>query len=157
MDRKEIFRQILIKLMGSGHLNEFISITFNYNLENNDFIYAQYKIIDNNVILDIFDNNKKNRFNAYIFVEDSDNILIEKEVNLDACITYLYIDNCYKKYKEQKRLSNLLKLAASFRVKDIIEFKDLINGIYPKEIEKIIYKEIETEKKRTNHKLLDCD
>ena len=78
MDRKEIFRQVLIKLMNEGYLNDFISIVFNYNLEENDFIYAQYKIIDNNVILDIFDNNKKNRFNAYIFVEDSENILIEK-------------------------------------------------------------------------------
>lgn len=148
MDRKEIFRQILITLMNEGHLNEFISVTFNYNLEDNDFIYAQYKIIDNNVILDIFDNNVKNRFNAYIFVEDSEDILIEKEVNQDASITYLYIDNCYKKYKEKKRLSNLLKLASSFRVKDLEEFKDLIKGMYPKEIEKIIYNEIIKEKKR---------
>lgn len=148
MDRKEIFRQILINLMNNGYLNEFITITFNYNLEENDFIYAQYKIIDNNVILDIFDNNIKNRFNAYIFVEDSKNILIEKQVDNDACITYLYIDNCYKKYKENKRLSNLLKLAASFRVKDINEFNELIKNIYPKEIEKIIYEEIKKEKRR---------
>ena len=147
MDRKEMFRQILINLMNEGLLNDFISITFNYNLEDNDFIYAQYKIIDNNVILDIFDNNVKNRFNAYIFVEDSENNLIEKEVNKDASITYLYIDNCYKKYKEKKTLSNLLKLAASFRVKDIDEFNNLIKEIYPKEIEKIIYKQIEKNKK----------
>lgn len=150
MDRKEIFRQILINLMNEGYLNDFITITFNYNLEDNDFIYAQYKIIDNNVMLDIFDNNVKNRFNAYIFVEDSENILIEKEVNKDASITYLYIDNCYKKYKEKNRLSNLLKLAASFRVKDINEFNDLIKGIYPKEIEKIIYNQIGIEKRRTS-------
>ena len=147
MDRKEIFRQILINLMNEGLLNDFISITFNYNLEDNDFIYAQYKIIDNNVILDIFDNNVKNRFNAYIFVEDSENILIEKQVNKTACITYLYIDNCYKKYKQKKKLSNLLKLAASFRVKDINEFNNLLKEIYPKEIEKIIYKQIEKNKK----------
>ena len=145
MDRKEIFRQVLIQLMNKGYLNDFISIVFDYNLEDNDFIYAQYKIIDNNVILDIFDNNVKNRFNAYIFVEDSDNILIEKEVNKTACITYLYIDNCYKKYKEKNKLSNLLKLAASFRVKNINEFNNLIKGIFPKEIEKIIYEEIEKE------------
>ena len=150
MDRKEIFRQVLIKLMNEGYLNDFISIVFNYNLEENDFIYAQYKIIDNNVILDIFDNNKKNRFNAYIFVEDSENILIEKEVNNDASITYLYLDNCYKKYKKTQRLSNILKLAVSFRVNSKEEFNDLIKGIFPKEIEKIIYKEIENERKRTS-------
>jgi len=142
MDRKEIFRQILIKLMEKGLLNEFISITFNYSLKENDFIYAQYKIIDNNVMLDIFDNNKKNRFNAYIFVEDSDSILLEKEINKDTSITFLYLDNCYKKYKQNKKLSNTLKLAASFRAKDINEFRDIIKNTYPKEIEKIIYDEI---------------
>lgn len=150
MDRKEIFRQILIKLMEEGLLNDFISITFNYNLKENDFIFAQYKIIDNNIMLDIFDNNTKNRFNAYIFVEDSDNILIEKEVNKDTSITYLYLDNCYKKYKRNKKLSNLLKLAASFRVKDINEFKNLINNTYPKKIEKIIYNEIKLEQNKKN-------
>ena len=147
MDRKEIFRQILIKLMEEGLLNDFISITFNYNLKENDFIFAQYKIIDKNIMLDIFDNNKKNRFNAYIFVEDSDNILLEKEINKDASITYLYIDNCYKKYKKNKKISNLLKLAASFRVKDINELNNLIKDTYPKEIEIIIYNEIEKEKR----------
>ena len=145
MDRKEIFRQILIKLMSNGYLNDFISIVFDYNLEDNDFIYAQYKIIDNNVILDIFDNNVKNRFNAYIFVEDSENILVEKAVNKSASITYLYLDNCYKKYKQNKKISNLLKLAISFRVESMKEFKSLIKDIFPKEIEKIIYDEIEKE------------
>jgi len=152
MDRKEIFRQILIKLMNEGYLNDFISITFNYSLKDNDFIYAQYKIIDNNVILDIFDNNIKNRFNAFIFVEDSENVLIEKEVNINTSITYLYIDNCYKKFKDNKKMSNLLKLAASFRVKDMNEFSLLITNIYPKEIEKIIYEQIEKEKKRISQK-----
>ena len=47
MDRKEIFRQVLIQLMNKGYLNDFISIVFDYNLEDNDFIYDQYKIIDN--------------------------------------------------------------------------------------------------------------
>ena len=145
MDRKEIFRKILIRLMDEGYLNEFISTTFNYNLEENDFIYAQYKIIDNNIILDIFDNNKKNRFNAYIFVEDSEDILIEKQVNLDASITYLYMDNCYKKFKENKKLTNLLKLAASFRTLNFREFKNLIKNTYSKEIENIIFEEIEKE------------
>jgi len=150
MDRKEIFRQVLINLMNEGLLNDFISITFDYNLKDNDFIYAQYKIIEGNIILDIFDNNVKNRFNAYIFEENSKDTVIEKKVNRDASITYLYIDNCYKKYKEKKKLSNLLKLAASFRIKNINELKDLIKDVYPNEIEKIIYKQIELEKNKKN-------
>ena len=67
MDRKEIFRQVLIKLMEEGLLNDFISIVFDYNLEENDFIYAQYKIVNNEIVLDIFDNNKTNRFKFFLY------------------------------------------------------------------------------------------
>lgn len=142
MDRKEIFRQILISLMEKGLLNEFVSIVFDYDLEANDFIYAQYKIVNKEMILEIFDNNKANRFNAYIFVEKSNDKYIEKNTKNNTAITYLYLDNCYKKYKEDKNVSNLIKLASSFRVKSQEEFNELIKGIFPKEIENIIFDKI---------------
>ena len=44
-------------------------------------------------------------------------------------------------------MTNLLKLAASFRVKNIKEFNHLIKNVFPIEIEKIIYEEIEKEKR----------
>ena len=141
-DRKEIFRQILIKLMNTGLLNEFISIVFNYDLDRNDFIFAQYKIINGDVTLEIFDNNNVNRFNAYVFVENSKNITIEKEVNNNTSVIYLYLDNCYKKYKNNYKVDNLIKLALSFRVETINEFNKLILNLFPKKIEKIIYEEI---------------
>lgn len=141
-DRKEIFRQILIKLMNTGLLNEFISIVFNYDLDRNDFIFAQYKIINGDVTLEIFDNNNVNRFNAYVFVENSKNITIEKEVNNNTSVIYLYLDNCYKKYKNNYKVDNLIKLALSFRVETINEFNKLISNLFPKKIEKIIYEEI---------------
>ena len=141
-DRKEIFRQILIKLMNKGLLNEFISIVFNYDLDRNDFIFAQYKIINGDVTLEIFDNNNVNRFNVYVFVENSKNITIEKEVNNNTSVIYLYLDNCYKKYKNNYKVDNLIKLALSFRVETINEFNKLILNLFPKKIEKIIYEEI---------------
>ena len=141
-DRKEIFRQILIKLMNTGLLNEFISIVFNYDLDKNDFIFAQYKIINGDVTLEIFDNNNVNRFNVYVFVENSKNITIEKEVNNNTSVIYLYLDNCYKKYKNNYKVDNLMKLALSFRVETINEFNNLISNLFPKKIEKIIYEEI---------------
>lgn len=142
MDRKEVFRQVLIKLMENGLLNEFISIVFDYNLEENDFIYAQYKLVNKEIVLEIFDNNKVNRFNVYVFVENSKDKYIEKNNDENTSITYLYLDNCYKKYKEEKNVSNIIKLASVFRVKSEQEFKELINGIFNKDIEKIIYNEI---------------
>ena len=142
MDRKEVFRQVLIKLMENGLLNEFISIVFDYDLEENDFIYAQYKLVNKEIVLEIFDNNKVNRFNVYVFVENSKDKYIEKNNDENTSITYLYLDNCYKKYKEEKNVSNIIKLASVFRVKSEQEFKELINGIFNKDIEKIIYNEI---------------
>lgn len=142
MDKKEIFRQVLIKLMENGLLNEFISIVFDYDLEENDFIYAQYKLVNKEIVLEIFDNNKVNRFNVYVFVENSKDKYIEKNNDENTSITYLYLDNCYKKYKEEKNVSNIIKLASVFRVKSEQEFKELINGIFNKDIEKIIYNEI---------------
>lgn len=142
MDRKEIFRQILIKLMEKGLLNDFISIVFDYNLEENDFIYAQYKLVNKEIILEIFDNNIVNRFNVYVFVEKSKEKYIENNKEQNTSITYLYLDNCYKEYKKDKNVSNLIKLAASFRVKSEKEFRELIKGIFAKEIEKIIFDEI---------------
>lgn len=142
MDRKEVFRQVLIRLMEKGLLNDFISIVFDYNLEENDFIYAQYKLVNKEIVLEIFDNNKVNRFNVYVFVENSKDKYIEKNNDENTSITYLYLDNCYKKYKDKKNVSNIIKLASAFRVKSEQEFKELINGIFNKDIEKIIYNEI---------------
>ena len=135
MDKKEIFRQVLIKLMENGLLNEFISIVFDYDLEENDFIYAQYKLVNKEIVLEIFDNNKVNRFNVYVFVENSKDKYIDKNNDENTSITYLYLDNCYKKYKDKKNVSNIIKLASVFRVKSEQEFKELINGIFNKDIE----------------------
>ncbi len=143
MDQKEIFRQVLIRLMNESLLNDFLSIVFNYNLNEKDFVYAQYKIINGEVILDIFDNNKKNRFNAYIFsYANNTNNLIEKEINKNTTITHLYVNNCYKKFKEGNTISNIIKLAASLKIIKKEEFDKIIKGIFPLKIENIIYEEI---------------
>lgn len=142
MDRKEVFRQILIELMNKELLNRFVSIVFDYNLKKQNFIYAQYKVVNNNIILNIFDNNIKNRFNAYVFVEKEEDVMLETKADKDAKITYIYIDACYKEYKNNKKLNNLTKLAASFKAKNEEELRDIIKNVFPKKIEKIIYTKI---------------
>lgn len=145
MDKEEIFRQILINTMNEGLLNEFISIVFNYNLQESDFVYAQFKVVDSNIILNIFDNNQQNRFNAYIIVKNIDNIYTEKTIDKNTTITYVYIDNCYKKYQNQEKMTNLEKVSATFKAKNLDEFKHIIQGVFPKRIQKIIYNQIKKE------------
>ena len=142
MDKKEVFRQILIELMNKELLNRFVSIVFDYNLKKQNFIYAQYKGVNNNIILNIFDNNIKNRFNAYVFVEKEEDVMLETKADKDAKITYIYIDTCYKEYKNNKKLNNLTKLAASFKAKNEEELRNIIKNVFPKKIEKIIYTKI---------------
>lgn len=145
MDKEEIFRQILINTMNKGLLNKFISIVFNYSLQNNDFIYAQFKVVEGNIILNIFDNNKKNRFNAYIIVKNTNNTYLEKTIDNNASITYVYVDNCYKKYLNNQKMTNLEKISATFKAKSLKEFQNIIQGLFPENIEKIIYEQIKKE------------
>lgn len=147
MDRKEIFRDILFDLIDNGYLNDFINITFNYDLKENDYVYIQCKINDDNVILNIFDNNNGNRFNAYVFDFGVSNILFEKQIDNDVCVMRIYVNNCYRKCKSEVVSSNLFRVSSLFVVKSTKEFEDIIKGIYPKEIKEIIYGKI-----KINHK-----
>lgn len=140
-DRKELFRKILVELMDNNLLNDFLNIIFNYNLKNNDIVLGQYKIVNNNIILELFNNNSKIRFNVFVFSNEKSDITIKKEVHRDTMITYFYLDNCYRIYKNTN-MNNLMKLVLSFKVKDIMEFNYLIKDIFPKQIEKIINNKI---------------
>ena len=62
----EMFRQSLIEITDNNLLNEFINNIFEYKLNDDEYVYIQYKIVNNNIVLNIFDNAIDNRFIAYI-------------------------------------------------------------------------------------------
>ena len=65
----EMFRLALVDITNADLLNDFVNDIFGYDfdLRNEEYVYIQYKIVDNNVILNIYDNKNSNRFKAYIF------------------------------------------------------------------------------------------
>ena len=65
----EIFRLSLIDVMNEGLLNDFVNDIFGYDfdIKKEEYVYIQYKILGDNIILNIYDNKNSNRFKAYIF------------------------------------------------------------------------------------------
>lgn len=129
----EMFRLSLIDLMNNDLLNDFVNMIFKYRLKENEYIYMQYKIANGNIILNIFDNNKKNRFKAYIFSNDS---LIDENNN----ILYLNVEDCYLKYKNKKTNNKLCLLGALLKTTNTIEKKEIINNLFENDIKGIFIK-----------------
>ena len=65
----EMFRLALIDITKDDLLNDFINDIFGYDfdLKRKEYVYIQYKIVEDNIILNIYDNKNSNRFKAYIF------------------------------------------------------------------------------------------
>ena len=129
----EMFRLSLIDLMNHDLLNDFVNMIFKYRLKENEYIYMQYKIANGNIILNIFDNNKNNRFKAFIFSNYS---LIDENNN----ILYLNIEDCYLKYKNKKTNNKLYLLGALLKTTNTIEKKEIINNLFENDIKGIFIK-----------------
>ena len=93
----------------------------------------QYKIVSNNIVLNIYDNSRINRFKAYIFTND-------KIISNDKDIYYINIDDCYKKYKNTNTRNKLNLLGALLKEQDNDEKKRIINHIDNDKIRNILLK-----------------
>ena len=130
----EMLRLSLIEIMNMDLLNDFINKVFGYKLGNGDFVYAQYKIVNSNIVLNIFDNTKKNRFKAFIFsIDNFDN---------DGDDTmFINIRNCYLKYKNKKTRKKLLLLGALLYTSNNDEKKEIIESLFDDvKIKYVLYK-----------------
>ena len=127
-----MFRLSLIEFMNNGILNDFVNEVFGYNLKKGDDVYIQYKIVKNNIILNIFDNNHKNRFKGYIFgnnsFEENDNVI------------YINIEECYKLYKDGNCDSMLHLIGALLKTNKNSEKSDIIKKFLNKDIKEILMK-----------------
>ena len=64
-----MFRLALIDITNDDLLNDFVNDIFEYDfdLKKEEYVYIQYKVVGDNIILNIYDNKNSNRFKAYIF------------------------------------------------------------------------------------------
>ena len=133
MMNDEHFRKSLIEITDSGLLNAFINEIFGYNLKDEQYIYIQYKIVHNNIILNMFDNSDSNRFKAFIFTQNS-NLKDSKDIK------YIDINLCYNNYKKKKIQDKLCLIGALLATKKNNEKKDIINKLFDDNIAKILLK-----------------
>ena len=127
----EMLRRSLIDIMNNDLLNDFVNRVFKYRLKDNEYIYMQYKLVNNNIVLNIYDNSRNNRFKAYIFS-------LDEFSNDDDNVMYININNCYKKYKDNKTKNKLYLLGALLISKEEKEKRDIIDSLFDNDIRNIL-------------------
>jgi len=129
----EILRLSLIELMNMDLLNDFVNRIFGYRLGDNEFVYIQYKIVKGNIVLNIFDNAKKNRFRAFIYTLDN--------IDSDNDTMYINVNDCYDKWRNKKTKKKLYLLGALLYSKDNKEKKEIIESLFDDiRIKYVLYK-----------------
>ena len=119
----EIFRLSLIDVMNEGLLNDFVNDIFGYDfdIKKEEYVYIQYKILGDNVILNIYDNKNNNRFKAYIFtMNDIDN---------DEDTKYINVKEEYDKYKNGNK-EKITLMASLLLSKNNNEKKEIIESLF---------------------------
>lgn len=126
----EIFRLSLIDVMNEGLLNDFVNDIFGYDfdIKKEEYVYIQYKILEDNVILNIYDNKNNNRFKAYIFtMNDIDN---------DEDTKYINVKEEYDKYKNGNK-EKITLMASLLLSKNNNEKKEIIESLFSGKIKDI--------------------
>lgn len=128
-----MLRLSLIEIMNLGLLNDFVNRVFGYKLEDKEFVYIQYKVVKGNVVMNVFDNAKNNRFKAFIFTLD--------DIESDKDTTYINIKDAYLKWKENKNMKKLFLLGVLLYSTDNDEKKEIIEILFDNvRIKYVLYK-----------------
>ena len=128
-----MLRLSLIDIMNMDLLNYFVNKIFGYRLGNNEFVYIQYKIVKDNVVINVFDNSKKNRFRAFIYTLDN--------IDSDDDTMYINVKVCYDKWKNKKTKKKLYLLGALLYSNNNQEKKEIIESLFDDvRIKYVLYK-----------------
>ena len=126
----EMFRLSLVDITNNDLLNDFVNNIFGYDfdLKNEEYVYIQYKIVSENIVLNIYDNKNSNRFKAYIFTLNN--------INSDDNSIYINVNDEYNKYKNGSK-NNLCLLSSLLVSKDNNEKKEIIESLFSGKIKDI--------------------
>lgn len=126
----EIFRLSLIDVMNEGLLNDFVNDIFGYDfdIKKEEYVYIQYKILGDNIILNIYDNKNSNRFKAYIFTMN--------DIDSDEDAKYINVMEEYDKYKNGNN-EKITLMASLLLSKDKDEKKEIIESLFSGKIKDI--------------------
>lgn len=126
----EIFRLSLIDVMNEGLLNEFVNDIFGYDFDTKkeEYVYIQYKVLGENIILNIYDNKNSNRFKAYIFTMN--------DIDSANDAKYINVREEYNKYKNGNK-EEITLIASLLLSKDNDEKKEIIESLFSGKIKDI--------------------
>ena len=117
-----MLRLSLIDIMNMNLLNDFVNRIFGYRLGDNEIVYIQYKIIKDNIVLNVFDNSKKNRFRAFVYTFDN--------IDSDDDTMYINVKDCYNKWKNNRTKKRLYLLGALLYSSINKEKKEIIESLF---------------------------
>lgn len=126
----EIFRLSLIDVMNEGLLNDFVNDIFGYDfdIKKKEYVYIQYKVLGDNIILNIYDNKNNNRFKAYIFTMN--------DIDSDEDTKYINVKEEYDKYKNGNK-EKITLMASLLLSKNNNEKKEIIESLFSGKIKDI--------------------
>ena len=126
----EMFRLSLIDVMNENLLNGFVNDIFCYDfdIKKQEYVYIQYKVLGDNVILNIYDNKNNNRFKAYIFTMN--------DIDSDEDAKYINVKEEYDKYKNGSK-EKITLMASLLLSKNNDEKKEIIESLFSGKIKDI--------------------
>ena len=126
----EMFRLSLIDVMNNDLLNDFVNDIFCYDFDTKkeEYVYIQYKILGDNIILNIYDNKNSNRFRAYIFTMN--------DIDSDDDAKYINVKEEYDNYKNGNN-EKITLMASLLLSKDKDEKKEIIESLFNGKIKDI--------------------
>ncbi len=125
-----MFRLALIDITNDDLLNDFVNDIFEYDfdLKKEEYVYIQYKVVGDNIILNIYDNKNSNRFKAYIFTLN--------DIDSNGNSRYINVKKEYDKYKKGNK-DKLCLLSSLLFTKDNNEKIEIINSLFSDKIKNI--------------------
>ena len=126
----EMFRLSLIDVMNNDLLNDFVNDIFCYDfdIKKEEYVYIQYKVLRDNIILNIYDNKNSNRFKAYIFTMN--------DIDSDDDAKYINVKEEYGKYKNGNN-EKITLMSSLLLSNDINEKKEIIESLFSGKIKDI--------------------
>lgn len=129
--------KIIEELKKHNYLKEFINLTFNYSLHEEDNIEVYVQHIKDDDVIYIYQIGTKNQIEFFDFFLEDNNIYLEKIVSKGIITNYIYIKKCIELYNTNNKVNNLIRFAVSFYLDNK---KKILLEYLPKYIVDIIVK-----------------
>lgn len=105
---------IINDLKENNYLKEFINLTFNCAINNDEEVEMGVQEIEDNNILFIYQMGKYNKIEFYDFFMKDNNVYLDKLINRNVTINYVYINKCIDLYLTNTYVNNFIRFIVSF-------------------------------------------